>query len=391
MNSTRQLSQLTVNLSYLKQNILELRKLQPGKELLFMVKADAYGHGLLPIVQFSFEEAGVRSFGVACVKEALTIRKELPELECDIYVFSEVALDIKSNKELYLNYRIFPVISSHTDLDTFLNTYGDQFKFFPLCLKFNTGMNRLGFSCDEVALVAEKIVSRGRSEIFHLMSHFANSSLSLNKNKRNGIQRDRFENIKRKFGELNISFKHSSLANSGALEQGFKSDDDFIRPGLMLYGPSSLSLKHRDLGIWKAKNISKLETTVIKVFPVNKGDPLSYGSTPCPESGQVIILPLGYGDGINSSYQKAKINFGKFEGHVCARVCMDMITILVSKDIEIKEGERLAIWSYKGNSLNDLSIQTKTIPYELVIQLTSRVPRVYMTGEIDLNNENSSS
>ena len=65
MSPRRQLSQLTVNLSLLASNIAELKKLQPNKEILFMVKADAYGHGLLPIVKYSYEESGVRSFGVA--------------------------------------------------------------------------------------------------------------------------------------------------------------------------------------------------------------------------------------------------------------------------------------------------------------------------------------
>lgn len=375
MTAERQLSQLVINLAFLEENFIELRKLQPNKEVLFMVKADAYGHGLIPIVEFSCMHLGVNAFGVASLDEAMSIRKDLPELLCDIYVFSEVALELKNNLELYENLRIFPVISSHNDLDIFLSK--SELKYFPLCLKFNTGMNRLGFSCEESLEVAEKIKNKGRSEVFHLMSHLANASMPLNKNKRNIVQREKFEKLKEDFKNSGLNILHSSIANSASLEQGLQSNDDYIRPGLMLYGSSSLSPKHKDLSLWKGHTISSLETTILRKFPVKKGDPLSYGSTPCPENGNIIILPLGYGDGVSTSYQGARINLGEHEGHICARVCMDMTTVLLDENVDLEEGQRVTLWGHESGSLNRLSEQTKVIPYELVIQVTARVPRIY--------------
>jgi len=378
MSPRRQLSQLTVNLSLLASNIAELKKLQPNKEILFMVKADAYGHGLLPIVKYSYEESGVRSFGVASFEEALTIREEFPEMRCDIFVFSELALDLEHNCDIYLNYRIFPILSSSEDLDIFLKDR--RFKNFPLCLKFNTGMNRLGLSCEEVEEVAGKLKSAGRNEVFHLMSHLANASMPIDKNKRNIHQQKTFFQLKESLRQKGIKIIHSSIANSAALEQGFKSEDDYIRPGLMLYGASSLSPKHKELSIWEGITISKLESTVMRVFQVERGEPLSYGSTPSPDNGKAIILPLGYGDGVSTKYQGAKINFGFSVGHVCARVCMDMITILFSDDTPLERGQKLALWDHKKGSLNRLSEEVNIIPYELVIQLTPRLPRFYTTS-----------
>jgi len=118
----------------------------------------------------------------------------------------------------------------------------------------------------------------------------------------------------------------------------------------------------------------------MRVFQVERGEPLSYGSTPSPDNGKAIILPLGYGDGVSTKYQGAKINFGFSVGHVCARVCMDMITILFSDDTPLERGQKLALWDHKKGSLNRLSEEVNIIPYELVIQLTPRLPRFYTTS-----------
>ena len=380
MKPRRQLSQLTVNLSILTENINLLKASYPDKNILFMVKADAYGHGLIPIVEHSYNHCEIKSFGVASLSEALEIREKIPEAECDIYVFSELALELAENSDVYTNFRIFPVISCERDLDFFLED--SRFREFPLCLKFNTGMNRLGFSHEDGARIVKKLQGSGRSEVFHLMSHFANSSMPIEKNKRNILQTQRFEELKSIFRSEGIGIQSTSLANSAALEQGFCGENEFIRPGLMLYGASSLAPKYRDLSHWQGKGISKLESTVLKVFRVKKGDPVSYGSTPCPENGLIAIVAAGYGDGVSTRYQGARINFGNYTGMVCGRVCMDVTTVLFPLEAKILEGDKVTFWNYERGRLNHVSEQTKTIPYELVTQLTARIPRYYTTEKI---------
>ena len=149
-------SRLKIKLSLLEENFKKLTSLAPGKEILFMVKADAYGHGMIPIVKFSHEKLEIKEFGVATLEEALKLRKELPHSKFEIYVFSDLQLPITENKEKFKQNRIIPVIATLGDLDYFLME--NEFKHFPLCLKFNTGMNRLGILLKDTNLVAKKIL-----------------------------------------------------------------------------------------------------------------------------------------------------------------------------------------------------------------------------------------
>ena len=87
-------SRLNIKLSYLKENLEKLTALSPGKEILFMVKADAYGHGVIPVVRASFEDLGIKEFGVATLAESLKLRHELPDSQFEIYVFSDIGLGV---------------------------------------------------------------------------------------------------------------------------------------------------------------------------------------------------------------------------------------------------------------------------------------------------------
>mgnify|MGYP000359691125 CR=1 FL=1 len=135
---------MEINVSRLASNFNLLDEICPDNETLFMVKANAYGHGIVPIVKFAHFELGVREFGCASIGEALHLRKEIPSGEFEIYVFSDINLELEEATEIYLNNRIIPVISNEINLKYFLSH--DEFKFFPLCIKVNTGMNRLGLS-----------------------------------------------------------------------------------------------------------------------------------------------------------------------------------------------------------------------------------------------------
>lgn len=369
-------SRLNIKLSLLEDNFKKLSILAPNKEVLFMVKADAYGHGVIPVVTLAFNELGVKEFGVATLAEALRLRQELPDSQFEVYVFSDLQLSIAENKEIFKQNRIIPVIATLKDLDCFLNE--KDFKFFPLCLKFNTGMNRLGILTKDVEEVVLKIKKGGRNSVQHLMSHFSCASFPIS-NENNGAQLDSFSKIKKVFTENSILIEKTSLANSGAIEQGFGLDESHIRPGLMLYGPSSLNSEFRKLSKWTGKNLSTLETYIILTFEIKKGMPIGYGATACPNDGILAIIALGYGDGFSTRYQGAHITHKGHRGLIVGRVNMDMTQVLFPMESknEIKIGDNLVIWGNDPKDILNFSDETKTIPYELFCQLTERVPRVY--------------
>jgi len=370
-------SRMEIDLSLLASNFESLKRIAPNNEVLFMIKADAYGHGMVPITEFCYRELGVKEFGCASVGEALKIREEIPDGEFEIYVFSDVQIMLQQATDIYLNYRVIPVISNESNLDYFLEN--EDFKNFPLCLKFNTGMNRLGLSDSLADEVIEKLKRNGRKEVYHLLSHFSSASLPMDTNKRNLDQRKRFKELKQKFIDSGITLKKTSLANSGAIEQGVGLEETHIRPGLMMYGPTSLIPKYRDKSLWDGKLISSLETSIINSFDINRGTPIGYGATPCPGNGAIAIIALGYGDGFSTRYQKTKLLHKGMEGQIAGRVNMDMAQVFFEneKADKFQVGDKFIVWDHSSENFMRICDQSHTIPYEVFIHITNRVPKEY--------------
>ena len=360
-----------IDLSIFADNVSLLRKIAPNNEILFMVKANAYGHGMVELVRYAVSELGIKEFGCATIAEAKKLRLELSDYQFEIFVFSDLQLESEQSLEIYLNLRVIPILNHLSDLRFFLNHPG--FRYFPLCLKFNTGMNRLGISTTDQEEVINLLKKNKRSEIFHLFSHFSSSFLPVNQ-MRTQKQYDTFKKVKEIFKSEKIEVLHSSMANSGAIEQRFALEETHIRPGLILYGPSSL-LKGESC--WTGRNIARLETNVIHTFKVSKGLPVGYGGTPTTSDGTIVLLALGYGDGINSSYRGVTLPCNKLMPQVFGRVNMDMIQVFFPKECNVKTGDEFLIWDHDPETLLSLSQQMKMIPYELFCQLTVRIPRVY--------------
>ncbi|MDA9793199.1 alanine racemase, partial [Bacteriovoracaceae bacterium] len=247
----------------------------------------------------------------------------------------------------------------------------------PLVLKFDTGMNRLGIKCNDVTKVIEMLRGCGRNSIDHLMTHFACSYYRSKENDRTSKQYNEFKIIKEKFISSQISVKNTSVSNSGAIEQGIGLEESHIRPGLMLYGPQSTMSKER---LWHSLNISSLESAYIKKSYVKKGTPIGYGATPVHCAGTLLVLPIGYGDGFLNFYSGAAVNYKHFTGRVVGRVNMDL-TFVLFEDVAIEEFSELDLinfWDHDPKKIENLSMQLKTIPYQLFCGISSRIPRIYL-------------
>lgn len=328
-----------------------------------MVKADGYGHGMLAIVRYAHAELGVQEFGCASIEEARNLRRELSDLSFDIYVFSDIQLNNPESVEIYSNERIYPVLTRLEQLNFFLHQ--ESFKYFPICLKFNTGMNRLGLDFSSVSEVVKLLLQHNRKSVFHLFTHLANSSFSMEQDVHNVNQVAKFKFLQEKFKESNIEIARTSFSNSGAILQHSGFDQTHIRPGLMLYT--------------HPKCISRLETTILHVFDAKKDMPIGYNSTPCPRDGVVAVLAIGYGDGFSTHYSGAHISHRGSTGEIIGRVNMDMTFVLfpTSARGEIKVDDLVTIWGEKEGDLLNFSNETKTIPYELLCSLLPRIPRIY--------------
>ena len=370
-------TRLHIDLSLLFENFKLLKGICPNNSILFMVKADAYGHGMLPIVRFANEEVGINEFGCATLAEAVKLRDELSDLEFEIYVFSDINFQLQSDVDFYLNRRIIPVLSNINEVDVLLNS--DKFDHLPLCLQINTGLNRLGIEMSDLEVLISKLKDKKRKTIYHLLTHLACSSNPVLVHEKNILQKDNFIKAKKLFIDSGFEIERTSISNSGAIEQGFGIEETHIRPGIMLYGPTSMNKGYRDHSSWGGKCISRLETYVLKVFEVKKGAGIGYESTLAPEDGTIVLLALGYGDGFSGRLRKPSLYHEDNEGYVLGRVNMDMTQVFFKGELKTKifPGDKFTVWGHNPKEILKFSDQTKTITYENFCHLTSRVPRIY--------------
>lgn len=370
----RQGTEFQVDLNLLAENFRLLKTFAPKNEVIFMVKGNAYGHGVVEISEFASSELGIKRLGVASLGEANYLR-EHSNVKSDIWVFSDTELTNSEVNHSYCGQGIVPVISSKRLLLFYLKS--KVLKDVPLVLKFDTGMNRLGIPYKEVDSVLELLKEHNQSEVQHIMTHFMSSFLKLKKGDKTHQQYEKFLNIKQKLKKAGISFKESSCANSGAIEQKFAMEESHIRPGLMMYGPRSVGSFKKEEALWTGRTISSLKTTILKVSNIKRGMPIGYGGHVCHADGALILLPVGYGDGILTYYSGLKVKSNGWEGKILGRVNMDIISVLF-EGLSIKdfsEGEEFILWSHDQDDIVDFANQVKSIPYQVFTAITHRVPK----------------
>jgi alanine racemase len=365
-------SELSVNLHFLGENINSLQKIAPNNKIIFMVKGDAYGHGILKVSEYAYSKHKIDHFGVASLAEAIHLRATLPNIK--IYVFSDV--EIENHATLYFHERLIPVLSCFEDLNTFLDH--ENFDDHPFALKFDTGMNRLGFKQSETKQIINKLNSKKCKSIQHILTHFSHSFFKIKDGDKTNRQYKAFKEIKT---ELQNSFEilESSVSNSGAIEQGFGLDESHVRPGLMLYGPASVGGYKNEKRLWQGRIISSLKTRVLATKKVKKGDPIGYGGHVVHKDGIILIIPLGYADGILTYYSGYKFSFKEYTAKLLGRINMDLSFIhidCINPEL-ISRNDEILLWNDDQDKMLDFCTQTKTIPYQVFTAITSRVPRLY--------------
>ena len=359
---------LEVNLNYLQDNIDKIKLLTSSK-ILPMVKADAYGNGLVPISRFLVEECEIKRLGCASLGEAIHVLNTCPDLNAEMMVFSDTELYDPEVFQAYNHFGILPVLHQRSDLETVLNNI--VFKKTPIVLKVNTGMNRLGLSLEEIAEFAPLLKNRG---VKHLMTHFACSYYPLKDGDKTHRQMDNFIKAKQILIDAGVEIQETSVANSGAIEQKFGTSETYVRPGLMMYGPPSL-----EPHIWNGHQISKFVTRILKTFIVKKGTPVGYGINVVSEDSLIAIIPVGYADWSITTASGTELKVNGMNAKIFARVNMDMSFLIfeASASGKVNVGDQVEIWNHDNSRIADLASQMKTIPYHLMCGVTNRIPRIY--------------
>jgi alanine racemase len=363
-------SSLYVDFEILKENFKKLNSLAPDNKIIFMVKGDAYGHGLIPISKFVENESLTNSFGVASLGEAQALRSG--GIKSKVFVFSDC--EVLSELAAYEKLNLIPVLSSLAQVRAFLAFKSSN---IPLVLKFNTGMNRLGLDIDELEILIAELKKSSVKTISHLMTHFSNSYFKIKKNDKTQRQYEIFKKIKKEL-ESHFEILDSSVSNSGAIEQKFGLEETHIRPGLMLYGPASVGAYKNVERLWTGEIISRFESNILSIRKVIKGDPVGYGGVVVPENGTILTVPVGYADGFLTYYAGLKIKLKDKDLKVHGRINMDLTSFFSTENASsFLVGERIEFWNHTQDSMTDFYTQAKTIPYQVFTAITTRIPRIY--------------
>jgi len=356
-------SWIELDLARLNRNIDSLRSaLSSSTEIIYVVKANAYGHGVRQIAEGAWS-GGVRWYAVAHVSEAQELREVLPEAK--ILIIGSIAPD--EARECIAG-GFVPVLTSLEHAKEIAEVCQKERAVLACHIKIDTGMGRLGIHWQEALPVIKEIAAMEGIRAAGICTHFASSDAET---------REYFDEQRSRFADLlddldaagiDPGFRHVSNSGAVLLEPG--ADWDGVRPGIMLYGYCSGALK-RDLRIepvlqWKAR--------VGQVRSVTAGSPISYNSTYVTrEDTRIAVLDVGYADGYPRSLSnRGEVLIGGQRLPVVGTVTMSLIMVDAGPDSSVRQGdEAVLIGEQGGESIwaDELAAASGTITYDILTAL----------------------
>lgn len=354
-------ARVQINLEAVAHNFALLDQLAPGRRVMAIVKADAYGQGAAAVAQAL---PAADAFGVARVSEAVKLREA--GINQPICLLEGVA--DKEELNLASIYELDLVVHDFYQLALLKATSARQ----RLWLKFDTGMGRLGFHPDDVDQMADDL---GSQEVIGLMTHLANADNP--RDKRNASQLALLERIK---AECPRAWQQApvSAANSAAILGLRRSHYDWVRPGLMLYGASPMAKLTPDPRLLPAMTFS---APVIAVRSLRARDQVGYGGLWQAQAGtRVAVIAAGYGDGYPREVAaNTPVLIAGQRRPLVGRVSMDMMCVELLPDDQVQPGDRATLWG-EGLPIEEIAKAASTIPYTLMCGITPRVSRAYRGG-----------
>tara|TARA_R110002051_G_scaffold271988_1_gene332490 strand:- start:112 stop:1221 length:1110 start_codon:yes stop_codon:yes gene_type:complete len=358
---------LEIDLGALEHNYHYLRsKIKPTTKFLGVVKAFAYGNDSVRVAQ-KLESLGVDYFAVAYAKEGVVLR--------DAGIKSPILVlhPIPSGFDTIIERCLEPSIYSEHILDTFLETAKRHSqKDYPIHLKFNTGLNRLGFKKDQVLNLTKKLTARKEVKVVSIFSHLAATE---DKNEREFTlgQINTFKEIALEVEkQLGYHPKRHILNTSGIINYA-EAQFDMVRSGIGLYGYGNEARIDKEL-----RPIATLKTIISQLHVLEANESVGYNRAYKVDSKKVsATLPLGHADGIGRPYGhgKGQVMINGKMAPIIGNVCMDMIMVDVT-DIECNEGDEVIVFGPQ-NSAENMANRANTISYELLTGISQRVKRVF--------------
>jgi alanine racemase len=332
--------------------------------MIAMVKSFSYGAGTVEIPKL-LEHEGVNYLGVAYTDEGIALRNN--GIKSPIIVMNP---EPGSFPDL-IRYELEPEVYSLHELDELVRDLMVADKLdYPIHVKLETGMNRLGFLPNEISKLIQYIKSQPEVYIKSVFSHLSSAD---DKEERDFTleQINKFEQYS---NQLTSAFNYPidrHILNTAGIENYPEYQFDMVRLGIGMYG---INVSDNS----EIQPISSLKTVVIQLKNLKKGDSIGYGrKTTAGEEMTIAMLPIGYSDGLRRSIGNGGYSFyvnGKqcpIAGNICMDICMIDVTTC-----DAKVGDEVEVFG-KHNSIEDLATAMDTIPYEVLTSISQRVKRVF--------------
>lgn len=365
-----------VDLAALKANYRAVAELLardapgPPPGIIAVVKANAYGHGAVPVAR-ALEEAGATMVACADIEEAVTLREA--GVRIPILVFGALSI---SDLSAVFTHRLVPTVSSPGAARALGDAAAARGVRLPCHVKIDTGLNRLGFRHDNLWRTLPPLVSHPSLEIVAAYTHFATADDPTS---------HLFETQCRRFLQAVAALEALGCpgvarhaANSAALLRDRRVWFEFVRPGLLLYGVAPPALAGTPLPV---RPVLSLTSRVVAVKGVRPGESIGYGArfvAPAPLT--IAVVPAGYADGLDRRLAG--------RGHVLVRgrrapiigaVSMDMLTVDVT-GCPVAPGDEVVLLGAQGSEridVQEMAAAIGTVPYEVLCRLGARIERIY--------------
>jgi alanine racemase len=360
-----------VSLARLAENYRTIRAAVAPAAVMPILKANAYGHGLIEVARH-LVGLGATSLGVAFLEEAVALR------EAGVTLPILVMGGILGNQiPVFLRHGLTLTASSIDKLQQIDDTARDIGVTAKVHLKIDTGMERIGVHYYNAHGLLERASACRHAVVEGIYSHFANADAADLRSAR--LQLARFHDVLQWYDKQGVPPPVRHMANSGAILQLPESHLDLVRPGILLYGVYPSAEVQRTIAV---RPVLSWKSRVVYFKVVTPGHPVSYGSTWEPDHlVRVVTIPVGYGDGYFralSNLAKVLIRGKKYP--VVGRVCMDQIMVNIEWD-SAYNGDPVVLLGEDGGEVitcEHLAEWAGTIPYEVLTNINTRVPRVYV-------------
>ena len=363
-----------IDLDAVKFNIENIKKISNDREVVAVVKADAYGHGAVDIIPTLLEN-GASRLAVAMISEALELRRN--NIKAPIMILGYTPLEYgKELIESDIEQTVYD-LDYAKELSKIAESLGKKAKIH---IAIDTGMGRIGFlPGKETVSVIEEIVKLEGIDTIGMFTHFATAD-----EKDKTYTYEQFNKIKGiieslKDRKIEIPFKH--VSNSGAIMDMPETFLEGVRAGIILYGyyPSD----EVDKSKLPLKKVLTLKTRVSHVKELEKDMYISYGRTfKTLRKSIIATIPVGYADGYSRLLSgKAKVIINGKAAPVVGRICMDQCMVDVTDIGEVKVGDEVVLLGEDNGikyDADDMARDMGTINYEIICMLKQRIPRVYL-------------